>query len=259
VPFLIHCRDDQAKALTRMTESDAEPARLRAWAYNDAVDAGFEPRSYAWHGVPLGTWVGRLDFKTWANTTAQGHMVCYFTAAPDGRRYRLSAFRSGASYRYTPKDGGIDFSEAGLDGRLFLLTVEGARQKGVAWTAAEHQSSEVDGRRPRPVAIPVDASSTERLFARELRDLREIGFAEGLPLSDAIDAIDAIDASAGGLRLECGSMGVAVEFRQRDDEHHLYRVVSLTPHHHAHPPYTSSHWRDIVTVLHSHMRPNDND
>ena len=81
-----------------MTES--EPASLRALAYAAAVDAGLEPRSYAWQGVPEGTWIGRLDFKTWANTTAQGHMVCYFTAASDGRRYRLSAFRSGASYRY---------------------------------------------------------------------------------------------------------------------------------------------------------------
>jgi hypothetical protein len=121
-----------------MTESDPEPASLRALAYDDAVDAGLEPRSYAWQDVPLGKWAGRLDFKTWANPTAQGHMVCYFTAASDGRRYRLSAFRSGASYRYTPKDGGIDFSEPGLDGRVFLLTVEGVRKMGAAWIAAEH-------------------------------------------------------------------------------------------------------------------------
>jgi hypothetical protein len=121
-----------------MTEPESEPACLRALGYNAAVDAGLEPRSYAWRGVPVGRWVGTLDFKTWANTTAQGHMVCYFTAAADGRRYRLSAFRSGASYRYTPKDGGIDLSEPGLDGRMFLLTVEGTRQPGAAWIAAEH-------------------------------------------------------------------------------------------------------------------------
>jgi hypothetical protein len=66
-------------------------------------------------------------------------MVCYFTAASDGRRYRLSAFRSGTSYRYTPHDEGIDFSEPGLDGRMWLLSVGGSRrQKGVVWLAAEH-------------------------------------------------------------------------------------------------------------------------
>jgi len=118
--------------------NETESPNLRALAYNDAVDSGLEPRSYAWQGVPVGTWSGRLDFKTWANTTAQGHMVCYFTAAADGRRYRLSAFRSGASYRYTPKDGGIDFSEPGLDGRMFFVTVEATRQQGAAWIAAEH-------------------------------------------------------------------------------------------------------------------------
>ena len=91
------------------------------------------------------------------------------------------------------------------------------------------------------------------MFARELQELRQIGFAEGLPLSDVINA--PVDA----LRLECGSMGVAVEFGAREDQHHVYRVVSLVPHHHAEPPYTSSRWRDIVTVLHSRMRPNDND
>jgi hypothetical protein len=98
-----------------------------------------------------------------------------------------------------------------------------------------------------------DAGSAERLFVRELRELREIGFAEGLPLSDAIDA--PVEA----LRLECGSMGVAVEFGAREDQRHVYRVVSLAPQHHAEPPYTSSRWHDIVTVLHSRMRPNDND
>jgi hypothetical protein len=118
-----------------MTES--EPASPRALAYDAAVDAGLEPRSYAWQGIPLGTWAGRLDFKTWSNTTAQGHLVCYFAAASDGRRYRLSAFRSGTSYRYTPHDGGIDFSEPGLDGCRFLLTVGGTGQKGVVWLAAE--------------------------------------------------------------------------------------------------------------------------
>jgi len=110
-------------------------------------------------------------------------------------------------------------------------------------------SSDLRGRESNAQVV---ASSAERLFVRELRELREIGFAEGLPLSDATDA------PADALRLECGSMGVAVELF-RDDKRHSYRVVSLAPHLHADPPYTSSRWRDIVTVLHNRMRPNDND
>ena len=110
-------------------------------------------------------------------------------------------------------------------------------------------SSEAD---PRGDTARADASSAERLFARELRALREIGFAEALPLSDALDAGDV-------LRLECGRMGVAVEFRIREREDHIFRVASLAPHQHAAPPNTSSRWRDVMTVLQSRMAPNDND
>ena len=74
--------------------------------------------------------------------------------------------------------------------------------------------------RGRAGTARADASPAERLFARELQQLREIGFAEGLPLSDAIDAGDA-------LRLECGSIGVAVEFSVREHERHIFRIASL--------------------------------
>ena len=42
-------------------EQQTEDTR-RAWSYNGAVDAGFEPQSYSWKDVPTGTWVARLDF-----------------------------------------------------------------------------------------------------------------------------------------------------------------------------------------------------
>ncbi|MCL1618479.1 hypothetical protein [Ralstonia pseudosolanacearum] len=111
----------------------------RAWTYNAAVDAGLDPRAYAWEGIPEGTWPARLDFKTWSNTTAAGHLVCYFTALSDGQHYRLSAFRPGGDsrYRYTPKDGGIDFSQRDLDGQTFLLTVGRNTKGGATWLAAE--------------------------------------------------------------------------------------------------------------------------
>lgn len=113
-------------------------------------------------------------------------------------------------------------------------------------------SSEIGGCESAYVATLGDASSATRLFDRELRELRDIGFAEGLPLVEARDAVDEV------FRLECGSMGVAVEFSVSEEEP-SYRVVSLAPHDRVDPLRTSSRWRDIMTVLHSRMSPNDHD
>lgn len=116
----------------------AEDTR-RAWSYNAAVEAGLDPQSYAWTDIPEGTWAARLDFKVWSNKTAAGHLVCYFTALADGRRYRLSAFRSKqpSDRRYTPKDGGVDFSRSGLDGQTFQVTVGRTTKGSATWLAAE--------------------------------------------------------------------------------------------------------------------------
>jgi hypothetical protein len=111
----------------------------RAWSYNAAVEAGLEPQSYGWTDIPEGTWAARLDFKAWSNKTAAGHLVCFFTTLVDGRRYRLSAFRPSQSSerRYTPKDGGIDFSSPGLDKQIFLVTVGRTAKGSATWLAAE--------------------------------------------------------------------------------------------------------------------------
>lgn len=111
----------------------------RAWSYAAAVDAGLDLQSYVWSDIPEGTWAARLDFKVWSNKTAAGHLVCYFTALADGRRYRLSAFRSNqpSDRRYTPKDGSVDFSRPGLDGQTFQVTIGRSSKGSVAWLAAE--------------------------------------------------------------------------------------------------------------------------
>lgn len=113
--------------------------KRRAWSYNAAVGAGLEPQSYAWADIPEGTWSARLDFKTWSNNTAAGHLVCYFTSLVDGRRYRLSAFRQNSANAqcYTPKDGGIDFSRSGLDAQTFLVTVGRTKKGTLSWLGAE--------------------------------------------------------------------------------------------------------------------------
>ena len=113
-------------------------------------------------------------------------------------------------------------------------------------------SSEIDGWESGHTATQGDAGSATRLFDRELRELRDIGFAEGLPLAEARHAVGDV------FRLECGSMGVAVEFSVSEEEP-SYRVVSLAPHDRVDPLRTSRRWRDIMMVLHGRMSPDDHD
>ncbi|WP_339540127.1 hypothetical protein [Pseudomonas sp. RA_5y_Pfl1_P24] len=121
-------------------ETQAEDRR-RAWSYNGAVEAGFEPQSYSWKDLPVGVLVARLDFKIWSNKTAAGCLGCYFTSLVDGRRYQLSAFRPyrSTSRRYSPTDEGIDFSQPGLDGQTFLLEVGKSANGKIKWLSAEFQ------------------------------------------------------------------------------------------------------------------------
>lgn len=110
----------------------------RGLTYDMALREGFEPKDYVWENIPEGTWRARLDFKIWSNKSMAGHLVCYMTSLEDSRRYRLSAFRQGnGTTRYTPKDGGIDFSEKGLKGRIFVVTTVSTLKGGSTWVAAE--------------------------------------------------------------------------------------------------------------------------
>ena len=64
------------------------------------------------------------------------NLQCFFTVPVTGERFRVSAFREDGKH-YTPKDENIDFSEEGLEGGLYRLTI-GKNKKGrAAWLAAE--------------------------------------------------------------------------------------------------------------------------
>ncbi len=95
----------------------------RGLTYDMALREGFEPKEYDWKNITEKTWRVRLDFKIWSSKSMAGHLVCYVKSLDSSKRYRLSAFRQGnGTTLYTPKDGGVDFSEKGLEGHIFLVT-----------------------------------------------------------------------------------------------------------------------------------------
>lgn len=126
---------------TKVDEPFEKPTEdmRRAWSYKGALDAGFEPKTYSWEDVPIGTWQARLDFKVWSNKTSSGCLGCYFTSLVDGQQYLLSAFRPyrSTSRRYSPTDDSIDFSERGLDGQIFLLEIAKGKNGKIKWLSAK--------------------------------------------------------------------------------------------------------------------------
>lgn len=105
---------------------------MRALTYDQAVELGLEPRDYAYEPV-VGEFEATLDFKVWGKSV---NLQCFFTVPATGERFRVSAFREDGKH-YTPKDGRTDFSEEGLEGGLYRLTI-GQNKKGkAAWLGAE--------------------------------------------------------------------------------------------------------------------------
>ena len=100
----------------------------RAMSLNDARDAGFAKALPA----PDGQWVGQLVAKAWGQSV---NLVCFFKHMETGEIHRCVAFRN-SEKQYTPKDGVVDFSEEGIEGRVYLLKT-GLNSKGnPAWHSA---------------------------------------------------------------------------------------------------------------------------
>ena len=105
---------------------------MRAYSFRGALDAGLEPRDYQ-EEPPVGIFKAHLDFKIWGNKPI---LRCFFTDEA-GRKFSLFAAnpRDG-SRRYTPKDGLIDISAPGTDGKCYELTT-GLNSKGkTTWLSA---------------------------------------------------------------------------------------------------------------------------
>ena len=76
-------------------------------------------------------------------------------------------------------------------------------------------------------------------FAKEITELRALGFAEGLSIHSSDPAGDVI------ARLESGRIGVAVEFRV-DESAPRYAVKPLVPEAAKELPVATDVWSDVV-------------
>jgi hypothetical protein len=91
-----------------------------------------------------------------------------------------------------------------------------------------------------------------RRFAKEIAQLRDLGFAEGLPIERFGHAHGVV------ARLECGRVGVAVEFIAPGCGSR-YAVVPIDPEASAGGRVDSDAWSDIVKDLRRRMSPDDDD
>lgn len=111
----------------------------RGHTYARGIELGLQ--TYDWQNVPIGTWLGRLEIKVWGET-AGGSLICCFTLLETGQKYRLTAYSAASNRKYTPRDGSIDFSEPGVEGQTFRLTVAHSPKGTLQWRAAEPVSAE---------------------------------------------------------------------------------------------------------------------
>ena len=85
-------------------------------------------------------------------------------------------------------------------------------------------------------------------YANEIEQLRSLGFAEGLSIGDSERGPGLI------ARLECGRVGVAVEFFEPEPVP-TYAVIALDA---ASVDVAPIHrWDDVVRDIHRRMPPND--
>jgi hypothetical protein len=83
---------------------------------------------------PAGEWIGKLNAKSWGKSMS---VICYFEDVSTGALHRLTAFRSRNNPSiYTPRDGNVDFSEAGIEGRIYILNSGLSSKETPCWHSA---------------------------------------------------------------------------------------------------------------------------
>jgi len=98
-----------------------------AYRFKDATQDGLAPQKYRSSDITPGEYTGKLVFKVWGRKSI---IQCFFVLEND-EFIRLTAFRPHATpWRgYTPRDGRVDFSEAGIEGTRYKLTT-GLTERG---------------------------------------------------------------------------------------------------------------------------------
>jgi hypothetical protein len=99
-------------------------------------------------------------------------------------------------------------------------------------------------RKPKP-----RRSRRQRPFDREVSDLRNLGFAEGLELIE--------QPTREVLRLECGSLGVAVELSGAEEARGHYAIVALVTPGAPDTEFKSTHWPTVMKRLQAIPKPAD--
>ncbi|WP_129587763.1 hypothetical protein [Herbaspirillum robiniae] len=117
-----------------MVSNDA--LRRRAMSFGQVREANIDVSGYNWDAVPEGEWEAFLDFKVWGKSSSLG---CFFTSIADGKKYKLNAFPDSEqkSNTYSAKDGGMDMSAPGLDGKKFLVEVRKNTKGNLVWQSAK--------------------------------------------------------------------------------------------------------------------------
>ncbi len=100
----------------------------KAYRFKDAVQDGLNPKKYKSSDIAPGEYVGKLVFKVWGSKFV---IQCFFVLEDD-QFIRLTASRPHATpWRgYTPRDGQVDFSQAGIEGTKYKITT-GLTERGV--------------------------------------------------------------------------------------------------------------------------------
>ncbi len=100
----------------------------KAYRFKDAAQDGLNPQRYKSSDIAPGEYIGKLVFKVWGRKSI---IQCFFVLE-NNEFIRLTAFRPHATpWRgYTPRDGKVDFSEAGIEGTQYKITT-GLTERGV--------------------------------------------------------------------------------------------------------------------------------
>ena len=105
---------------------------VRAYSYKRAVENGLNPRTYKVPDEPMDA-EAILEFKVWGKSPCLG---CYFRNIADGGKFVLYAYDNAHNRRYTPRDGVIDFSEAGIENGRYRIVTRKTRTGKTTWQSA---------------------------------------------------------------------------------------------------------------------------